>query len=51
MRQVSTDIHVPHHTGYLGADKETPQEMYLREEIHTPNDKGKILEEKGNKRQ
>lgn len=32
MRQISTDTCVSHHTGYLGTDKDTPQEMRLREE-------------------
>lgn len=41
MRQVSTDIRVSHHTGYRGTDKDTPQEMRLKEKKCTPNNKEK----------
>lgn len=49
MRQVSTDTHVSHHTGYLRTDKDTPQEMRLREEKCTPNNKENSARKKGTK--
>ena len=49
MGQRSTDTRVSHHTGYLGTDKDTPQEMHLSEEKCTPDNKDNSSREREQK--